>query len=126
MISKDEFKVLKVEDVKLNVVDYNYSLLSHTQYEVQISIVPGNINYLKCTRYRHLQAFDHVLRERFKNLEFPKFPDNGKLLKFNKEKERAAYLQTLLDLIMSYAVRYPNLKVKLFSFLFNLLLRGDL
>ena len=34
VISKDDFKALTVEDVKLIVVDYNYSLLSHTQYEV--------------------------------------------------------------------------------------------
>jgi len=47
---------------------------------------------MKKTRYRHLEAFDHVLREKFKNLEFPKLPSKQKLINFNKEKERKQYL----------------------------------
>ena len=38
IISKDKFKALDVTEVKLTVIDYSYSLLSHTEYEVQISI----------------------------------------------------------------------------------------
>ena len=91
VISKDEFKSLRVCDVQLFVVDYSYSLVSHTEYEVQISI-QNEKHYLKSTRYRHLEAFDHVLREKFKNLDFPKLPDKKKLLNFKKEKERKAYL----------------------------------
>ena len=34
VISKDEFKSLRVCDVQLFVVDYSYSLVSHTEYEV--------------------------------------------------------------------------------------------
>lgn len=73
------------------MIDYSYSLLSHTEYEVQISL-HNKRHYLKSTRYRHLEAFDHVLREKFKNLEFPKLPSKQKLINFNKEKERKQYL----------------------------------
>ncbi len=100
---------MQVDDISLHVVDYSYSLLSHTEYEVQISIRDER-HYLKCTRYRHLEAFDHVLREKFKNLEFPRLPDKNKILNFKKETERKEYLQQVLDLILNYSRRYPNLK----------------
>ena len=32
----------------------------------------------------------------------------------------------MLDLILTYSRRYPNLKSQLFSFLYNLLLKGEL
>ena len=83
-ISKEKFKALNVTEVSLNVIDYSYSLLSHTEYEVQISIKDTR-HYLKSTRYRHLEAFDHVLREKFKNLDFPRLPDKNKILNFKKE-----------------------------------------
>ena len=91
VINKDEFKSLSVSQIGLHVVDYSYSLLSHTEYAVQISIKEER-HYLKCTRYRHLEAFDHVLREKFKNLDFPRLPEKTKLLNFKKEKERMQYL----------------------------------
>ena len=124
VISKDEFKSLDINDISLRVVDYSYSLVSHTEYEVQISI-RGQRNYLKSTRYRHLEAFDHVLREKFKNLEFPRLPDK-KIFRLKKEKERKQYLQAVLDQILTYSARFPNLKSQLLSFLYNLLLKGDL
>ena len=34
VISKDKFKALDVSEVKLTAIDYSYSLLSHTEYEV--------------------------------------------------------------------------------------------
>ena len=125
LISKDKFKALEVSEISLTVIDFSYSLLSHTEYEVQISIKDER-HYLKSTRYRHLEAFDHVLREKFKNLDFPRLPDKNKLLNFKKEKERKKYLQDVLDLILDYSKRYPNLKSQLFSFLYNLLLKGEL
>ena len=125
VISKDKFKQLDVSEVTLTVIDYSYSLISHTEYEVQISIKDSR-HYLKSTRYRHLEAFDHVLREKFKNLDFPRLPDKNKILNFKKEKERKKYLQDVLDLILEYSRRYPNLKSQLFSFLYNLLLKGEL
>ena len=70
VITKDEFKQLKVQDVSFLVTDYNYSLISHTEYQVQISIL-DQYHYQKLTRYRHLEAFDTVLRTKFKNLDFP-------------------------------------------------------
>lgn len=109
IISKDEFKSLQVCDISIKVVDYSYSLLSHTEYEVIVSI-RNESHYLKATRYRHLEAFDHVLREKFKNLEFPRLPEKNKILNFKKETERKEYLEKLLDLILNYSSRYPNLK----------------
>ena len=43
-------------------------------------------------------------------MDFPKLPDKKKLLNFKKEKERKAYLQEVLDKILIYSSRYPNLK----------------
>lgn len=57
-----------------------------------------------------MEAFDHVLREKFKNLEFPRLPEKNKILNFKKETERKEYLEKLLDLILNYSSRYPNLK----------------
>ena len=53
-------------------------------------------------------------------------PDKKKLLNFNKENERKKYLQEVLDLILNYSERYPKLKSQLFSFLYNLLLKGEI
>ena len=47
-------------------------------------------------------------------------------MNFNKEKERKKYLQEVLDLILSYSERFPKLRSQLFSFLYNLLLKGEL
>mmetsp|Transcript_37549 Transcript_37549/g.49387 ORF Transcript_37549/g.49387 Transcript_37549/m.49387 type:complete len:155 (+) Transcript_37549:107-571(+) len=124
VITKDEFKSLEVNEIELKVVDYSYSLVSHTEYEVQISL-SGQRHYLKSTRYRHLEAFDHVLREKFKNLDFPRLPDK-KIFNIKKEKERKQYLQEILNTILNYSSRYPNLKSQLLSFLYNLLLKGEL
>ena len=57
VISKDEFKRLSVDDVELYVVGYSHGILSHTEYEVQIS-VKNKLFYMKNTRFRHLEAFD--------------------------------------------------------------------
>lgn len=108
-MTKERFKALDVDEIQLHVVDYSYSLLSHTEYEVQISI-QSRLHFLKCTRYRHLEAFDHVLREKFKNLEFPKLPEKNKIINFKKEKVRLQYLQDVLDRILDYSKRFPKLK----------------
>lgn len=65
------------------------------------------------------------MREKFKNLQFPRLPDK-KILNLKKEKERKTYLQEVLDAILDYSRRFPNLKAQLLSFLYNLLLKGEL
>ena len=64
------------------------------------------------------------MREKFKNLEFPRLPDK-KIFRLKKEKERKMYLQKVLDSILMYSRRFPNLKSQLLSFLYNLLLKGE-
>ena len=60
VIAKDEFKRLQVEDINLDVIGYNKGVISHTEYEVQISI-QDRLFYQKNTRFRHLEAFDQVI-----------------------------------------------------------------
>ena len=38
VIGKDEFKKLHVDDLELYVAGYSHGILSHTEYEVQISV----------------------------------------------------------------------------------------
>ena len=38
VIGKDEFKRLRPDDLELYVAGYSHGILSHTEYEVQISV----------------------------------------------------------------------------------------
>ena len=38
VIGKDEFKKLHVDDLELYVAGYSHGILSHTEYEVEISV----------------------------------------------------------------------------------------
>lgn len=122
IVTKDFFVDVPVDEISLKILSSHSQipLISHTQYLIEVNIRNMYV-FHKNTRYRHLEAFDIVLKNKFKNLSFPKLPGKGQIFKFNYKDERQKYLQQLLDKILFFSKRHPNLKVPLFRKLYNFL-----
>jgi hypothetical protein len=63
-----------------------------------------------------------LLRDKFKNLVLPELP---KTKFFSKEQDRLEYVKQLLATILDYSKQEQELKIKLFGYLYNLLMVNE-
>lgn len=87
IISKADFVLLDPGSIKINVVNYEKRAFNFTSYAVELQLTLNSRKqlYRKLTRYRELECFDGVLRDKFKNLTLPELPKTNAKNFFNKE-----------------------------------------
>lgn len=124
IISKPDFQLLDLANLEIVVTGFDKRIVNYTSYSVEIQITLNNrkICYRKLTRYRELECFDNVLKDKFKNLTLPELPKASIFDLRNKENDRLTYLKNLLVTMLDYAKREKDLRQKLLGYLYNLLL----
>jgi len=87
IISKSDFVLLDPANIKINVTNFDKRAFNFTSYTVEIQIFSGSRKqmYKKLTRYRELEVFAGILRDKFKNLSLPELPKTNARNFFNKE-----------------------------------------